>query len=104
MILDQWGRRPVMLSGLLGTLFAITAFGFSLNYAMAFIARFMWGLLNGNVGVSRTYLSEICDDSNQAKAFSVMGIMGGIARIFAPVIGGYLSQVHLFKLFIFRLY
>lgn len=46
------------------------------------------------MGVAKTYLSEICDDSNQAKAFSVMGISGGIGRIFAPAIGGYLSQVY----------
>ena len=32
---------------------------FSQNFATALTARFLWGLLNGNVGVAKTYLSEV---------------------------------------------
>jgi hypothetical protein len=37
-------------------------FGFSINFAMAVISRFLWGFLNGNIGVSKTYMGEITDD------------------------------------------
>jgi MFS family permease len=48
---DTYGRRPILLCGIAGTFFSITLFGFSLNYPWAIISRFVWGLLNGNIGV-----------------------------------------------------
>ena len=45
------------------------------NYAWAVAARFMWGLLNGNIGVAKSYLSEVCDDSNMARGFSTIGLI-----------------------------
>lgn len=58
---------------------------------MAVASRFMWGLLNGNIGVAKTYLAEICDDSNSAKGMALFGVIGGFGRSIGPVIGGFLS-------------
>ena len=58
-ISDKIGRRPVLLMGMLGTLATELLFGFSQNFAWAIAARFLWGLLNGNLGVSKTYISEV---------------------------------------------
>ena len=58
-ISDKIGRRPVLLMGMLGTLATELLFGFSQNFAWAIAARFFWGLLNGNMGVSKTYISEV---------------------------------------------
>lgn len=55
---DKYGRRPIMLSGIMGTLVAIVGFGFSKSFAMAVFFRFLWGALNGNIGVAKAYLSE----------------------------------------------
>lgn len=51
----------------------------------------MWGLLNGNIGVAKTYLAEISDDSNSAKGMALFGVIGGFGRTIGPVIGGFLS-------------
>ena len=45
--------------GMLGTLATELLFGFSQNFAWAIAARFLWGLLNGNLGVAKTYISEV---------------------------------------------
>ena len=58
-ISDKIGRRPVLLMGMLGTLTTELFFGFSQNFAWAITARFLWGLLNGNLGVAKTYISEV---------------------------------------------
>ena len=58
-ISDKIGRRPVLLMGMLGTLATELLFGFSQNFAWAIAARFLWGLLNGNLGVAKTYISEV---------------------------------------------
>ena len=56
---DIQGRRPVMLLGVCGTIFTELLFGFSQNFGWAIAGRFLWGLLNGNLGVVKTYLSEV---------------------------------------------
>ena len=56
---DILGRRPVMLLGICGTIFTELLFGFSQNFGWAIAGRFLWGLLNGNLGVVKTYLSEV---------------------------------------------
>jgi MFS family permease len=78
---DVFGRKPIMLTGLFFTIATELLFGFSQNFAWAVSARFLWGLLNGNLGVAKTYISEVCDDTNQAKGFSVIGTSSGLGRI-----------------------
>jgi MFS family permease len=89
---DRIGRRPVLLMGLVGTGTCVLLFGFSRSYWVAVLARFLWGALNGNIPIAKTYLSEICDDSNQARGFAVIGFAASLGRLVGPVIGGVLSQ------------
>eukprot|EP01035_Chromulina_nebulosa_P017406 gene17406-22955_t len=63
---------------LLGTAISSLCFGFSTTYWFAILSRFMWGFLNGNIGVSKTYMAEILDDSNSAKGMALYGVIGGI--------------------------
>ena len=81
-----------MLSGLVATFVSIILFGLSPSYAWAVGTRFMWGLLNGNIGVAKSYLAEICDNSNMARGFSTIGLSAGLARFVAPVTGAYLAS------------
>lgn len=48
--------------GLIGTAISACLFGFSYNFWLAIVSRFLWGLLNGNIGVAKTYMGEILDD------------------------------------------
>ena len=89
---DMYGRRPTMLCGLMGSLICMLMFGFSESFLMACMSRFFWGLLNGNYAIATTYLSEILDDTNQAKGFTCIGIASALGRLAAPVVGGFLSQ------------
>jgi hypothetical protein len=52
----------------------------------------MSGLLNGTVGVSKTYVGEICDSSNVARAFSWIGLMWGFGSIAGSAFGGLLAR------------
>lgn len=46
---DKFGRKPIILMGMSGTLISILIFGFSVNIYMAIFARCFSGLVNGNV-------------------------------------------------------
>jgi MFS family permease len=58
-IADRIGRRPVLLFGVVAILACELLFGFSQNFVWAIVARCLWGILNGNVGVVKTYISEV---------------------------------------------
>ena len=56
---DWGGRKKVLLVGLFGTCVSCVGFGFSRSFAQAVFFRVLGGVLNGNVGVMRTMISEI---------------------------------------------
>ena len=69
---DVFGRKPIMLLGLMFTISTELLFGFSQNFAWAVSARFLWGLLNGNLGVAKTYISEVtCQVVNVAHMYYI---------------------------------
>jgi MFS family permease len=44
---DQIGRKPVLLTGLVGTALSMLIFGFAPSFPVALFARALGGLLNG---------------------------------------------------------
>ena len=93
-ISDLYGRKPVVLLGLLGTVTATLAFGFSKSFTQALIARISAGLLNGNVGVIRTMVAEmVVERAHQARAFSVMPFVWSAGSILGPILGGAYSPL-----------
>ena len=56
---DKLGRRTVLLMGVSAIIVCELFFGFSQNMLWALSARLMWGVLNGNIGVAKTYISEV---------------------------------------------
>ena len=89
---DRFGRKICLTLGLLGAGFSVAWFGMSRSYLSAFCARFVGGLLNGNLGVSKSVLAEVTDKSNRAQAFAWLPLAYGTSCVLAPVIGGLLSE------------
>jgi MFS family permease len=59
---------------------------------MAIATRMVNGLANGNLGIAKSYLREITDESNQAKCAGVLSLAWGAGVIVGPMLGGLLSQ------------
>jgi len=89
---DRFGRRAVIVGGMIGTTIATFAFGFAKSFWFALLTRAFNGLVNGNAGVVKTYLAQCTDNTNKARAFAVFGIAGGLGRIIGPLIGGTLQE------------
>lgn len=56
---DRIGRKPIVLLGLAGVAVSCIMFGLAKSYWVAFLARLLGGMLNGNVSVMQTMLAEM---------------------------------------------
>ncbi|KAE8412096.1 major facilitator superfamily domain-containing protein [Aspergillus pseudocaelatus] len=56
---DRVGRKPVLLSGCLGTMASLLIVGFASNFWVALFGRALGGVLNGNIGVIQTMVGEL---------------------------------------------
>ncbi|KAJ3007569.1 hypothetical protein HKX48_009049 [Thoreauomyces humboldtii] len=88
---DRIGRKPVLLIGLCGNALFMSLFGVSGAFWQAIVFRTACGVLNGNVGVAKSIIGEITDDSNRSLAFSLWETSFGMGAIVGPVIGGILA-------------
>ncbi|KAL6049054.1 Zinc induced facilitator-like 1 isoform 1 [Balamuthia mandrillaris] len=91
-ISDRKGRRPVLLVGLAGNAITTLLFGTSQNLAWAMASRFLNGALNGVASVTKSYIAEITDESNQALGFSLRAAAFGLGGILGPLLGGGLAR------------
>ncbi|KAH9036967.1 MFS general substrate transporter [Lactarius pseudohatsudake] len=89
---DHVGRKPILLFGLLGTTVSITMFGLSRSFWSLVLCRLLGGALNGNIGVSKSVLAELADDSNVARAFSFLLVVFEVGQVIGSFVGGFLSR------------
>jgi MFS family permease len=57
---DTWGRKPILLICLFNTMLTSLFWGFSTNLWQALVTRALAGAGNGNVGIIRTMVAELC--------------------------------------------
>ncbi|VDI82976.1 Hypothetical predicted protein [Mytilus galloprovincialis] len=89
---DKFGRRPIILITVFLNGFFSLAFGFTFNFPMAMITRFLTGLANGTVGTAKTVIYEISDNTNQAVGMSILSMAWGAGLILGPTFGGLLAD------------
>ncbi|KAF2993001.1 hypothetical protein E8E13_000050 [Curvularia kusanoi] len=90
---EYGGRKRVIYIGLLGTMCSIVGFGFSQSFPMAVACRCLGGVLNGNIGVMRTMISEIIKEKKyQSRAFLILPMTFNIGVIIGPILGGILAD------------
>ncbi|XP_078597830.1 uncharacterized protein LOC144873911 [Branchiostoma floridae x Branchiostoma japonicum] len=103
---DILGRRPILMCGIMGSISSSVFFGFSMSFEWAVSARFLWGFLDGNLGVAKTYIFEATDEVYHAFTFSLVGASSSLGRIVGPIVGGFLScpavRIPGFDVLIFR--
>lgn len=80
---DTIGRKPVIITGLVGLTLSMLSFGISKSFVGIVVSRALAGALNANTGVLKTIIAEITDETNVAKAYSYMPIVWFVGVTFA---------------------
>ena len=81
---DKWGRRPVLIFSLVGTVVSFVMLALAHSLAMLFAARIVDGLSGGNITTARAYIGDIATDENRAKLFGMLGAAFGLGFIIGP--------------------
>ncbi len=89
---DRWGKRICLLLGSIGSIVSAIGLGMSTNLGMAIAFRFASGVLNGNLGIVKSFLGAISNENNQGKAFGLIAIVWGAGAFLGSAIGGFLAR------------
>ena len=88
---ERCGRRSVLLSCLLLTSGCLVLFGAAPTLLVAFIARFVQGLVSGTSVVGKAYVADVTDGTNEDAAFAIVGLIYGAGSVVGPLVGGVLA-------------
>lgn len=87
---DRFGRRVVIISGLLISLIGTTVCMFSDSVTSLLIGRFIQGLgIGAPLCTSRALSRDVFDGDQMAKFGSYFSLAFALAPAFAPILGGY---------------
>lgn len=89
-ISDRYGRRPVMLISIGGSVGAMLLLGFADVLWMVFAARLLSGMCNANISTANAYVADRVPAEQRARYMGMMGSAIGLGFIFGPGIGGLL--------------
>ena len=93
---DKYGRKPIIICGLIGFVIMQLLTGLATSLTMLYIARIFGGIFTSSViPVSNAYLSDISSEKRRTKILAWSGVAISSGVIFGPVIGGLLSQTDL---------
>jgi len=90
---DRWGRRPVLVFSLLGTVLSFTLLALAHSLTLLFIARIVDGLSGGNITAARAYIADVTPPEDRAKRYGLIGAAFGLGFILGPALGGALSHI-----------
>ncbi len=83
---DRFGRKPLLIISLAGTVGASLMAGMANTATILFIARFLDGITGGNNSVAQAVISDITDRENRAKGFGIFGATFGLGLVLGPAI------------------
>lgn len=96
---DRVGRRPILLISVFGLAVSYLLWFISGNFTMLIFARFIGGIMGGNISTATAVVGDITDKENRSKGMAIIGISFALGFIVGPALGGILSLVRLDLIF-----
>jgi DHA1 family tetracycline resistance protein-like MFS transporter len=90
---DKWGRRPILIFSLAGTVVSFVMLALARSLTMLFLARIVDGLSGGNITTARAYIGDIATPENRAKLFGLLGAAFGLGFIIGPALSGLFAHI-----------
>lgn len=89
---DKYGRRPVLLTSLVGFGIDYLFMAFAPNIWWLFLSRVIAGITGASFTTASAYIADISSPEARAKNFGLIGAAFGIGFIIGPSLGGLLAH------------
>ena len=86
---DRFGRRPVILFSLAGTVIGYLLFAFAHSLTLLFASRLLDGATGGNIGTAQAIIADTTSREDRARGMGLVGMAFALGFIFGPAIGGF---------------
>jgi DHA1 family tetracycline resistance protein-like MFS transporter len=90
---DRYGRRPILIVSLIGTVISFVMLALAQSITMLFVARIVDGLSGGNIATARAYVADVTEPKDRARAYGLIGAAFGLGFILGPAISAVLAPV-----------
>ncbi|MGG2088994.1 MFS transporter [Priestia aryabhattai] len=88
---DRYGRRPVLISSLIGSALGYFIFGLGGALWILFLGRIIEGLTGGEISAIFAYFADITSSNERTKYFGWISAVVGVGTALGPIIGGALA-------------
>ena len=88
---DRYGRRPVLLSSLLGFGIDYIFMALAPTYGWLFVGRIIAGITGASFTTGAAYIADVSTPETRAKNFGMIGAAFGLGFIIGPALGGLLA-------------
>jgi DHA1 family multidrug resistance protein-like MFS transporter len=89
---DRFGRKPILLVGVLGNALTQLFFGLATALWMLFAARILAGILSSaTLPTAMAYIGDSTSDEDRGGGMGVIGAAMGVGMVLGPGLGGWLA-------------
>lgn len=88
---DRFGRRPVLLTALLGSGLDYFAMALSPTLWVLFLTRAINGMTGASLTVCNAYIADVTSPDKRAAAYGMLGAAFGLGFVLGPLMGGVLA-------------
>jgi len=90
---DKYGRRPVLMWNLAGSVISYIIFGLAGSLLVLFISRVIQGIAGAKIATAQAYITDITPPEKRAKGMGMIGAGLGLGFVFGPAIAGILISL-----------
>ncbi len=88
---DRYGRRPVLLSSMLGFGIDYIFLALAPSYGWLFVGRIIAGFTGASFTTAAAYIADVSTPQTRAKNFGLIGAAFGLGFVIGPALGGLLA-------------
>jgi MFS transporter, DHA1 family, tetracycline resistance protein len=88
---DRYGRRPILMTSLVGACISYLILGFADNIWWLLVSRMLGGFMAGNISAAFAYASDVSEPQKRAASLGLIGAAIGIGFTVGPAVGGVLA-------------